>query len=315
MFSLIPRLPQRFISAPTIIFHNQNRNFATKLRDPNRPVRPLSPFFNYLQDFRKSHANKIENKQLVSKASEEWKSLNEKAKKPYAEVYLSKKKKYDAEFSKYRESGALDAWKRDPLKPKKPLTGFMRYAQEYRKSSKAENMKVTEVTKNAAVEYRKLSTTQRKSYDDAYAKEKVIYDKAMAEYKSSGKEQAFKEKTGIAAEERKAAEKLMKEKEAKLQAKLKEREKKATMKAKLVAEKMKNQAKKLQKQRADQVKKVKNMVKKEDEKLKGKAKKAKQTLQEISKAQKSLQQLLNKANQQVKPLKKVKPITLTTVVD
>jgi hypothetical protein len=33
---------------------------------------------------------------------------------------------YDAAFAKYKDSGAADAWKRDPAKPKRPQTGFIR---------------------------------------------------------------------------------------------------------------------------------------------------------------------------------------------
>ena len=58
------------------------------------------------------------------KASESWKTLGEGDKEPYLGPYRAHKQIYDRAFAEYRNSGKLDAWSRDPNKPRKPMTGF-----------------------------------------------------------------------------------------------------------------------------------------------------------------------------------------------
>lgn len=284
-----------------------SRSFATfKLpRDPERPVRPTTPFFAYLQDYRKSSPPSTNNKTLVKDAALKWKSLDPSNKASYESAYEEKKKVYQRAFDEYRTSGKLDSWKRDPLKPKKPLTGFMRYVQEYRKSDEGKSYaKPTEMTKAAAAKYKQLEASEKARYDQLYKQEKVGYDKAISEYKSSGKELAFKKKTGRLELEQKEEKKKMMllAKTALAKKKLSDKRKNLVMKQKksLLQKKKKLQAAKLMKARKEKAMKMKKIAKEKEGQLKKKAMKAKETLRKIEKMQKDLKKMLLKAGKEVK---------------
>jgi len=231
------------------------RTFATSKRDPARPKAPITPYFSFLADFRKSpeSANVATAKGIVSEAAKKWKVLPESEKKPYNDKYAAEKAVFDTKFAEYKDSGALDAWKRDPSRPKKPLTGFLLYTQEFREKNLGnldmKTVKVTEVTKKASESWKSMTPAQKAKYDDIYKAEKVKYDAAMKEYKESGKELAWKEKKGLLEQEEKTQK--AKEKAAALKEKLKATREKA--KAKKAAAKEKARVAKMQaaeKQRA-----------------------------------------------------------------
>ncbi|CAD7952925.1 unnamed protein product [Amoebophrya sp. A25] len=198
--------------APAGLFPVATREFSTKLkpaRDPERPKLPLTPYMLYLHQFRQSPPAGMNGLEVLRSAGQTWKSLGDHDKAPFMRTYQANKAVYTAEFEKYKASGKLEAWKRDPSRPKRPLTGYMRYAKEWR-ARHGSGLKVTEVTKKASVAWKSLPEDQQAIYNNAYKNEKAKYDAAMADYKASGKEQAFKEKTGLAAAEQKVAEKKMK---------------------------------------------------------------------------------------------------------
>jgi len=215
------------------------------LRDPERPKRPTTPWLSYLAYFRAQNASKatpLPNKEVMTAASTEWKALGPADRRRWEEPYEVAKREYDARFKEYVDSGKKDAWKRDPEKPKKPLTGFMRFAQE--KRPQYGHLKMTEQTKELAALWKGLAAEKKAPYDNAYAAEKRIFDVDMKKYKESGKEEAFKKKTGLDKSEKaklnlKQKEAAEKDKLKKAKAKLGEAAKKAKEKAKEAAKKLK----------------------------------------------------------------------------
>jgi len=203
-------------------------------------------------------------------AAGKWKVLPAEQRKPYEMPYEAEKKVYDKAFAEYVASGKRDAWIRDPEKPKKPMTAFLRFAGEYRVKSPA--LKITEATKKAGALWKSMTTGPKAPYEQKYASEKAEYDKLIKEYKDSGKEAAYKAKTGpTAAEKKKAKELAKKEKDAASKLKLKaaaakrkEREaaKKLKLKAKEAAKKEKEAAKKLKAKEAAAKQKEKDSAKK-----------------------------------------------------
>jgi len=227
---------------------------ATKpkiLRDPERPKKPTTPWMSYLMHFRVQNASKatpLPNKEVMKAASTEWKALGPFDRHRWEEPYEVAKREYDARFKEYVDSGKKDAWKRDPEKPKKPLSGYMRFAQEKRPQYR--HLKVTEQAKELASLWKGLPAEKKAPYEKAYAAEKEIFDVDMKKYKESGKEEAFKKKTGLDKSEKvklklkEAAEKdklkRAKAKAAEAAKKAKENEKKAAMKLKLAKKKAKD---------------------------------------------------------------------------
>merc|ERR1712060_31653 len=120
------------------------------------------------------------------------------------------------------DSGKKDAWKRDPDRPKRPLTGFMRYAQEQRPKF-SHIFKVTQQTKEISAAWKALSADAKAPYEQAYKTEKEKYDAQLKAYQASGKEDQWLKKVGIADERAKkqAAEEKAKAKEAEKKAKAK----------------------------------------------------------------------------------------------
>ncbi|CAN8276349.1 unnamed protein product [Cochlearia groenlandica] len=83
----------------------RGKKAAKKTKDPNKPKRPASAFFVFLDDFRKefNQANP-DNKSVgtVGKAAgARWKSMSDEDKAPYVAKAASKKTKYMKTIQKY----------------------------------------------------------------------------------------------------------------------------------------------------------------------------------------------------------------------
>lgn len=180
---------------------------ARRPADPEKPKRPHSAYLRYMVDFRAKNPG-LKVTETAKQAGQEWKQLGALQRAPYEEAYAKESKVYKDKLQEYITSGKQAAWKRDPEKPKKPLTGFMRFAQEFR--VKRPDLGMVQQTQEAAIEWKALPQEQRKPHEDKYLQEKQVYDQAMKEYKASGKEQAWEERVGIA----KKKELALKKKEA-----------------------------------------------------------------------------------------------------
>lgn len=212
---------------------------ASSSRDPERPKRPASAWLRYLADFRKQNTS-LKGAEVMRTAATKWKATTTEQRKPYEAAYEAEKKIYDKAFAEYVDSGKRDAWKRDPEKPKRPQTGFIRFVGEYR--SKHPALKVTEVTKKAGTLWKSMTSGAKEPYEQKYVAEKAEYDKLLKAYKDSGKEAAYKEKKGLTAAEKRAAkakEKEVARKEKEAAGKLKKKEAEAKRKEKEAAKKLK----------------------------------------------------------------------------
>jgi len=107
-----------------------------------------------------------------------WKGLPPESKKPFIQAYEVEKDKYAAAFQRYKDSGALAAWKRDPHKPKLPMSGYMRFLAEFRQSSNAKDLKMIEVAKEGAKRWKVENPEKKKALNDAYLIDKEKYTKA-----------------------------------------------------------------------------------------------------------------------------------------
>merc|ERR1719268_606228 len=77
-------------------------------------------------------------------------------------------------------------------KPKKPLTGFFRFVNNFRKNHS--EMKVTEVTKAAGAEWKVLNKADKKKYMDAAASDQKKYQKDLTKYKKSAEYKLYQKK-------------------------------------------------------------------------------------------------------------------------
>lgn len=167
--------------------------FASLAVDPARPKRPASAWVHFLSDFRTKN-KELRGKEVMMSASKAWKVLTVPQKKPFEDLYAANKKVYDVDQEEYVKSGQKEAWTRDPEKPKRPLSSFFRFLDGYR--TKNASLKPTEATKLAAAIWKDMSGEQKQPYEKQYKEELGKYNEAMKLYKASGKEVAWKERTG-----------------------------------------------------------------------------------------------------------------------
>ena len=74
-------------------------------KDPNKPKRPASAFFVFMEDFRKTYKEKHPNNKSVSvvgkAGGDKWKSLSEAEKAPYVAKAEKRKVDYDKNLQAY----------------------------------------------------------------------------------------------------------------------------------------------------------------------------------------------------------------------
>ncbi|PSS31183.1 HMG1/2-like protein [Actinidia chinensis var. chinensis] len=83
------------------------RKSSKKEKDPNKPKRPPSAFFVFMEDFRKQYKEKHPNNKsvaVVGKAGgDKWKSLSEAEKAPYVAKAEKRKKEYEKNMETYNK--------------------------------------------------------------------------------------------------------------------------------------------------------------------------------------------------------------------
>ncbi|XP_047327414.1 HMG1/2-like protein [Impatiens glandulifera] len=96
---------------------------AAGAKDPNKPKRPPSAFFVFMEDFRKEYKEKHPKNKSVSvvgkAAGEKWKSLSDSEKVPFVEVAEKRKKDYEKLMNAYNKKlagGSADEEESDKSK-------------------------------------------------------------------------------------------------------------------------------------------------------------------------------------------------------
>jgi hypothetical protein len=77
-------------------------------KDKNAPKRAISAFFFYQKERRESlkkEQPQLDNKQLISKMSEEWNGMNDAARVPYSKLAEADKHRYEREKKEYEKTG------------------------------------------------------------------------------------------------------------------------------------------------------------------------------------------------------------------
>ncbi|CAK0829252.1 unnamed protein product [Prorocentrum cordatum] len=217
------------------------RGLAAQRRvDPDRPKRPTSAYLRFLSEFRSQKPADLSGKDLMKAAGAEWKALPAERKKPYEAAYEKEAVVYRSAYDQYVSSGKKDAFKRDPDKPKRPLTGFLRFVAEKREQNK--DAKPTVLTKEASDSWKGMSEAQRKPYNEAYELDKARYAEKMKAYVATGKEEEWKAKVGIKTMSEKLEEKKAAKEAAALKRKAEAEKKKAAAQKKKDALKAKKAA-------------------------------------------------------------------------
>merc|ERR1719498_1983245 len=147
----------------------------------------------------------------VSKmGGEAWKKMSDAQKAPYQKKYEEAKEQFDKNMKAFLDAGgektkgaaalrsekrkAKEAKKKDPNAPKKPAGGaygvFLAENREKIVKSLPAGHKITDVSKAAGEQWKALSDTQKKPYNDKFLKKQEEYQVALAEYKKNLPEDA-----------------------------------------------------------------------------------------------------------------------------
>merc|ERR1712048_1012688 len=270
--------------------------------------RPLSSYFTWLKDTRKSiKGNNVA--EVSKKAGEMWKSLSAEKKKVYEDRAVKAKAEYAAYIAKVKETDAFKAYKGElavarKKKLKRPLSGYMLWFKDTRKSIKGKN--VAEVGKKAGEIWKNLPADKKKTYGDRALEAKKKYSAYVSTGKGAAALKAYKAGIAkakaplIATDEKLKAKKAAKKEKAKAKAaakKEKVKALKAKAKAKAVAKKAAKAAKKEKAKAAKAAKTKKAAAAKAAVKAKKAAKAAAAKVKKAAKASK-------KAAKKAKPSKK-----------
>merc|ERR1719446_260100 len=175
----------------------------------------------------------------MSEIGAAWKNATAADKQPFEQAAAADMATYRIEFDKYKASGKLDAWKRDPERPRKPLTAFMTWAQEERKRPDISALSVSEAAKKLGAEWARVPAAEREPLETRAKADHERYKAQLQAYKDSGKEAAWLEKTGRLELQKKADAKKQAEKDKLAAAKAKKQAQKAAQAAKAKAVKLK----------------------------------------------------------------------------
>merc|ERR1711920_429827 len=292
--------------------------------------RPLSGYFTWLKDSRKSIKGKNV-AEVSKKAGEMWKSLSAEKKKVYEDRASKAKTEYAAYIAKIKDTDAFKAYKGEltvarkkklrrsvksamrkvPMDSslKRPLSGYMLWFKDTRKSIKGKN--IAEVGKKAGEMWKSLPADKKKTYGDRALEAKKKYSAYVATGKGAAALKAYKDGIAkakaplIAKDENLKAKKAAKKEKAKAKAaakKEKVKALKAKAKAKAVAKKAAKSAKKEKAKAAKAAKSKKAAAAKAAVKAK---KAAKTKAKKAAKANKAEAKKAAKAKKEAKKSKKV----------
>lgn len=112
--------------------------------------------------------------------------LSEAQREPYRRAYEADKDEFDRALEVYKASGRLEAWKRDPHKPRRPLNAFAQFCKDLYAEDATHTFH--DVLKRAPARWRALDEEQRGRYQREANLRNIKYMLQMEDYKLSGKD-------------------------------------------------------------------------------------------------------------------------------
>lgn len=197
--------------------------------DPERPKRANSAYFRFAAAHREKHS---ETKQTAKQIAQAWSQLDAAEKQPFILLSTTEREAYRKKFEEYKASGKLDAWRRDPALPKRPVTPFFVWAGTERNAPHLQKLKVAEQAKLLGASWAALAEEKKAPLLAKYKADAEVYVSKMKAYKDSGAHQEWLKRTGRLEGIEKNVAKKQAEKDKVLEAKAKEKAKKEATKEK-----------------------------------------------------------------------------------
>jgi hypothetical protein len=159
---------------------DKERAFGRK-REPGSPPMPR----NALSLFMKAQMPKTPGDNMPQKmkaVAAVWKQLPADQKKPYEDAASADKERYAKEFAAWREE--------NPARPKRPMTPYMYFAQEQRKTVAEANPTLTglkgsqQIAKLMGTQWKALSVSQKQPYNTKAEADHHRYEREKAAWES-----------------------------------------------------------------------------------------------------------------------------------
>jgi len=176
--------------APNPLGYRKSSRLSAKKKekDPDKPKRPTSGWLRYVAHVRKEQKGKMESKDMLVYAGEQWKKMSDADKKPYNDAYAKDKAVYEE---------ALAAYNADHKAPKRPPTAYILFSGDVRESSPG--MDIIEASKAAGEKWKTLTDEQKVPYQEKAAKLMKAYEVELAAWEA--KQKARGEKLGDEADD------------------------------------------------------------------------------------------------------------------
>jgi len=159
-------------------------------RKSNAPKRPMSAFFLYMKDNRETIKREnpgVEFLDIPKIGATQWKALKQAQRVKYEALAEKEKQRYASEMTTYvpsPEDKKKKRKKKDPNAPKRPTLAYIYYVNSRQDRVRKEHpdYKMTEVMRALGAEWRALDAKSKKPFEDMATKDKVRYQKEMANY-------------------------------------------------------------------------------------------------------------------------------------
>lgn len=148
------------------------------LSDPNRPKRPTSAYFFFIQLEREAAARRGEKITRVAEwtklVSAKWRELSVAEKVPFNRMAASDKARYTQQMAIYTG--------KDANRPKRPQSAYILWLADFRAQMKDKFVENKELLRAAGEEWRKLTSIDKIPYEQRAELEKQKYGDAMKDY-------------------------------------------------------------------------------------------------------------------------------------
>lgn len=133
---------------------------------------------------------KVTTPEVAKMVSRAWKAMSATERKPWLQKAIRDKARFDREKANY--TGRWKAprkekrkKKKDPGRPKRPISAFFDYCNKHRKEAQEQNptLKLTEITALLAKMWKDAPQDERVFFSELYLSRRLQYKAAMAEYK------------------------------------------------------------------------------------------------------------------------------------
>jgi len=166
------------------------------VREAGRPRGKTSPYGFFVKMCYEEHKKKYPNEnvqvtEISKKCSEKWKTMTPAEKQRFVELAQKDAERYQAEVAAFGGEDAMRKRKRgkkDVNAPRRPLSAFFFFSQVKRPEVQQGHpeWRVGQVAQELGRQWKELTDTEKKRYEEMATRDKARYEVEMRDYKAGG---------------------------------------------------------------------------------------------------------------------------------